>query len=232
MARLGAPPQTPAIPPAKTPFSDHLVKSYASFSLSDAVSSFGLTLSSRRFLAPKPHQPPQWLTDALKFGQSLAVVSEKARSEFIVAPVLLTMREMTQRRLTIHSGIALNLAPHLGLQGVLDFAVAAGPALPILQAPVFVVVEAKKHDLEEGLGQCAAEMVAIQRLNARDNVVFHHVFGSVTNGREWLFLRLADTDLTIDPETLLIQDLPSILGRLEGIVDAAKVLWETVEVPV
>ena len=38
-----------------------------------------------------------------------ALVSEKARSEFIVTPILLTLQELTGNRLQIFSGQTLNV---------------------------------------------------------------------------------------------------------------------------
>ncbi len=35
----------------------------------------------------------------------------------------------------------------------------------LIEAPVIIILEAKKGDLKPGLGQCIAEMVAAQRFN-------------------------------------------------------------------
>ncbi len=90
----------------------------------------------------------------------LALVSEKARSEFVVAPILLAAREMSRETLTIYSGQRLDVDPERGLQGECDFILALSAPLPRLRAPLLIIVEAKKNDIEAGLGQCVAQMVA------------------------------------------------------------------------
>ncbi len=41
------------------------------------------------------------------------------------------------------------------------------PPTPALRAPLLIVVEAKKNDIEEGLGQCAAQMIAARLFNEK-----------------------------------------------------------------
>ena len=60
---------------------------------------------------------PAWLTDGLARGMELALVSEKARSEFIVAPVLLGLRELSGGRIAIFSGQRLDVDAGRRLRG-------------------------------------------------------------------------------------------------------------------
>ena len=101
----------------------------------------------------------------------MALVSEKARNEFIVVPVLLTCRELTQNCFYIYSGIRFDIDAERGLKGECDFILSRTPPLPIVTAPVAVLVEAKRQDIEEGLGQCAAQMIAAHAssTNERDS---------------------------------------------------------------
>ncbi len=47
----------------------------------------------------------------------------------------------------------------------------SSPEQLFIEAPTVIVVEAKKEDLNGGLGQCVAEMLAAQRFNEKnDNV--------------------------------------------------------------
>src|SRR5207302_1413993 len=55
------------------------------------------------FPTAPPVAVPAWLREALDRGMLLALLSEKARSEFIVAPVLLTARELSGNRVAIYS---------------------------------------------------------------------------------------------------------------------------------
>ncbi len=53
-----------------------------------------------------------------------------------------------------------------------------------------MLVEAKRDNLNSGLRQCIAQMVAAQRFNE----AYHHplptIYGSVTTGTAWRFLKL------------------------------------------
>ena len=72
------------------------------------------------------------------------------------------------------------------------------PKLIEIEAPVFVLVEAKKSDLKMGLGQCAAEMVAAQRFNQNKGQIIPYIYGCISNGTQWRFLKLDNHVLTID----------------------------------
>ena len=112
----------------------------------------------------------------------LALVSEKARSEFLVAPILLAARELTGNALAIYSGQRLDVDPAKGLLGECDFILARTDPVPRLRAPLLTVVEAKKNDIEGGLGQCVAQMVAARLFNERAGDTTTRVFGCVTTG--------------------------------------------------
>lgn len=89
--------------------------------------------------------PPE-LRTVLEMGKELALISEKARSEFIVAPLLLSLRLLTDNRIAIYSGQRLDVDAARGLIGECDFILSDTPPLPILQAPLVAILEAKKND--------------------------------------------------------------------------------------
>ena len=67
---------------------------YTDFTLESAEAELGVTCRPGVvFPDLRPAPVPTWLTDQLARGMQLALVSEKARSEFIVAPLLLAVRE-------------------------------------------------------------------------------------------------------------------------------------------
>ena len=164
-----------------------------------------------------PHLPdvaaPLWLADTLARGMQLALVSEKARSEFIVAPILLAVRELTGGRVSILSGQRLDVDPARHLLGECDFILALSAPLPRLRAPLLTIVEAKKNDIEAGLGQCIAQMVAAQVFNERAGQTTA-VYGCVTTGEDWQFLRLAGQAVVIDTVRRYINDVASVLAAL------------------
>jgi hypothetical protein len=72
--------------------------SYSDFTLEKVKQSFGLTIveNTVRFPDVTPQEPSQLLTQWLKEYVSLAVAinTEKARSEFLIAPVLGEVRKL------------------------------------------------------------------------------------------------------------------------------------------
>ncbi len=193
---------------------------YADFTLDAVRRTFSITIR-QQLLFPNlvTHIVPDWLHVTLEKGLPIALGSEKARSEFIIAPILLTVRDENQNRIAIYSGQRLDSDPSVGLVGECDFILTNAPALPIIQAPIISIVEAKKNDIESGLGQCAAQMVGAQRVNQREGTGIDTVYGCVTTGETWQFLRLAATTLTIDSERYYINELGRILAVLQTIVD-------------
>ena len=157
---------------------------------------------------------PPWLADHLARGMELALVSEKARSEFIVAPILLAVRELSGGRVAILSGPRLDVDPARRLSGECDFLLSLSDPLPRLRAPLLAVLEAKRNDIEAGLGQCAAQMVAAQVFRERAGRSGRPVFGCVTTGEDWQFLRLDGQELVIDPSRRYINRVGSVLAAL------------------
>lgn len=189
--------------------------SYSTISLDMVRKAFGIKLSLQKlFDDVPPVEPTDLLQKYLQRAATISLISEKARSEFIVAPILLELKEILKNTISIYSGIRLDVSPDEGLQGICDFIISKSPPLPILQAPLIVMVEAKKNDIKSGLGQCAAEMVAAQRFNQEDDQDNTLVYGCVTTGELWNFLKLEDKELMIEPDKIYIEHIDRILGNL------------------
>src|SRR3954447_19668324 len=149
-------------------------------------------------------------------GLHLALVSEKARSEFILAPILLAVRELSGERVSILSGQRLDVDPARGLLGECDFLLALSDPVSRLRAPLLTVVEAKRNDVKAGLGPCVAQMVAAQVYNQRSGQPLPAVSRCVTTGEAWQFLRLAGAAVTIDQGRLYIDHVGGILAALRA----------------
>ena len=169
----------------------------------------------------EPVDPSVHLTTALAKKVSLAasINTEKARSELIVADVLVELRERFQHLISFFSGIDFNVDPENGLTGVCDFLISLSPAQLHLEAPIIILVEAKKEDLTVGLGQCAAEMFAAQRFNADKGNEIPRIYGATTSGTDWRFLKLEGQKLHIDIEPYQISQCDKILGILSSMVE-------------
>ena len=145
--------------------------------------------------------------------------TEKARSELIVTDVLFELRKYFNRRISFFSGIEFSVDAESGLTGVCDFLVSLSPILSFLEAPVIILVEAKRENLTTGFGQCAAEMLAAQRFNKEKGNVIPHIYGATTSGTEWRFLKLEGVRLHIDRAVYPIAQCDKILGILSSMVE-------------
>ncbi len=142
------------------------------------------------------------LDSLLSEAPSLFLGSKKARSEFIVTPVLQTLSRKNKGKITIFSGYEFNIDKKIELNGFCDFILSA-PATNsfVLEAPTFFVVETKKTDINDNaIAQCAAELYAAQIFNTRNNKPQKAVYGTVTSGYSWIFLKLENQTLRIDPD--------------------------------
>jgi hypothetical protein len=124
-------------------------------------------------------------------------------------------------RIALFSGVDFNVDPSAELVGVCDFIFGRPPQLDYVAAPVMMITEAKNETIAGGFGQCAAELVAAQRFNAARNSDITTLYGCVTNGVEWKFMRLRDTTLDIDQTDYLIGDPDRILGIILHFVGLA-----------
>ena len=115
------------------------------------------------------------------------------------------------------SGEDFTVDESVGLNGTCDFLLSRSPKLIEIEAPVFVLVEAKKSDLKMGLGQCAAEMVAAQRFNQNKGQIIPYIYGCISNGTQWRFLKLDNHVLTIDLNDYPLPPVGQILAFLTWI---------------
>jgi hypothetical protein len=153
-----------------------------------------------------------------------AIGTEKAKSEFIVAPMLSELRELEKQRISLFSGLDFTVDRSLGLSGRCDFIISASPSQFSLRAPILMMVEAKDDNINEGLGQCMAEMIAAQRFNEREENPTKAIFGCVTTGSNWRFLKLEEKKIVIDEKQYFIENPEQILGILVHITKTAPVL--------
>ncbi|NES00941.1 MAG: hypothetical protein F6J86_45470, partial [Symploca sp. SIO1B1] len=173
---------------------------YSQFTIEKVKQDFHLTtVEGVRFfpdslepIVPSPRL--QGILDDLPWA--IAVDTEKARSEVIINPVVLEVRRILERQISVFSGEEFNVDSSVGLNGVCDFLISRSPEQLTVEAPTIVIVEAKKSDLKSGLGQCIAEMVAAQRFNQAKEQPLTAVYGCVSSGTQWRFLKLEGQTVT------------------------------------
>jgi hypothetical protein len=153
---------------------------------------------------------------------ALAINTEKARSEFIIAPVLSELRRMLGGSFGLFSGVEFNVDSSRGLNGYCDFILTRSPLQSVLTAPVVAIAEAKNDNLRSGLGQCIAAMVAAREFNTNSGASVPLVHGVVTTGSAWKFLQLSGANITLDVEEYFIAELGRIMGILANILKIAE----------
>ena len=192
--------------------------SYSEFSLAKAKQAFSLTtLEKRDFFGEVAElAASNLLTETLNYNLEIALGSnsEKARSELIIAPILVDLRRQLNEHISLFSGVDFTVDETKGLNGICDFIITQSPEILIITAPVITVVEAKKENINAGLGQCAAEMVAAQIFNQQAAIEIKTIYGAVTTGSIWQFLKLEGQILTIDLSEYYLKDVNKILGIL------------------
>jgi hypothetical protein len=197
--------------------------SYTDFDIPRVEKELGLVVAIKKIEWNfEPVASSDWLLKSLEKGEKNAFVSEKARSEFIVTPILLAAKEISNDEFQIFSGQTLNVDVSLGLTGECDFILSKTYPTPVLKSPIISLVEAKKNDIELGLGQCIAQMFAARIFNQKSNNTFKVIFGCVTTGEDWQFLKLEENNVTVDSEKFYLSEVENILGVFKSIFDFYK----------
>jgi hypothetical protein len=192
--------------------------SYSDFTLSRLIKQFDLRTEESIDLYADP--PPVAVRP--DFVQHLARISplalnfatEKARSEFIIAPVLAELWFLADQQISLFSGVDFTVDPVNGLAGVCDYVITRSRERLFISAPVILVVEAKNEDMRRGYAQCVAEMVGARRFNEQEETGPDVVYGAVTLGERWKFLELAGQTVRVDAADYYIKDIDKIMGIL------------------
>ncbi|HBL13827.1 MAG TPA: hypothetical protein DD379_21010, partial [Cyanobacteria bacterium UBA11162] len=197
---------------------------YSNFTLPKVKEEFGLTVDeTQNLFADVPAvNPSDILSVTLQEYISLATAigTKKARSEFLIAPILTEVRRQLNYQISLFSGTDFNVDIEKGLSGYCDFLISASREQFFISAPVITVVEAKNENIIGGLGQCVAEMVAAQIFNQRQGLNIPVIYGVVTSGTAWRFLTLNGNLVCIDLVEYYIKEVDQILGIILNPIQA------------
>ncbi|MBF2063553.1 MAG: hypothetical protein IGS39_03845 [Calothrix sp. C42_A2020_038] len=196
--------------------------SYSDFKDLDSLKSLGITKieSVQNLIVSEPIEPSTFLIEALKRFVPLATAinTEKARSEYIIAPILSEIAYINPQ-VSLFSGRNFNVDASRGLTGFCDFILTHNSDKLVIKAPVVVIVEAKNENINDGLAQCIAEMYAAQIVNQKsleENI--KTVYGIVTTGQVWRFLSIDKTQhVKVDLNERYLTPLNELLGVLVAI---------------
>jgi hypothetical protein len=154
-------------------------------------------------------------------AQEESLRTEKAKSEYVIAPILKELRRNNPNRFSSFSGFELSVDKERGLTGFCDYVLSSAPNKAEITAPIFCLVEAKKDDIEKGTAQCGAEMFAAKIYNEQEGKPRKIIYGCVTNAFLWCFLKLEDNILYIDQNyiPLTYTEPHRVLAALQWILD-------------
>jgi hypothetical protein len=147
-----------------------------SFSPEDILAELGCSYERQRLSLPKS----QWdnnRTEALSLIidrniRRVNLLSEDARKQAIIAPILFEICEITETQLNIEYPVNVNDY----LKGSFDYYINRVQGL--------LVVEAKQSDISRGFTQLAVELIALDQWTTSDSPT---LFGAVTTGEDWRF---------------------------------------------
>jgi hypothetical protein len=196
---------------------------YSDFKLDGIIQKFDLTINevSGLFSGIPEEECSDLLTTILQESTNLAISinTEKARSEMIIAPILLEVRRKFNYEISLFSGVEFNVDIQQGLNGFCDFLLSLSKEQLLINVPIIILVETKNENLKSGLAQCLAEMVAAQLFNQQKQNHIQTIYGIVTIGTIWQFLKLENKVISIDLDEYYIKDVKKILGIL---IDAVR----------
>jgi hypothetical protein len=193
---------------------------YSQFDIQGIRVNFGITILEKvgTFAETPEITSSDFLAETLRFNTpiALAINSEKARSEMIIAPILLELKRLYPEKVSLFSGKDFTVDIEKGLNGFCDFLISRTPEQLTIMSPVIAIVEAKNENIEAGLGQCMAEMIAAQIFNQQRGNQFPQILGAVTTGSSWKFMRLEEQTIEVDLNEYFLTQIGKILGILSS----------------
>lgn len=197
---------------------------YSDFTLYDLEEKFGINHERRTLqFDVLPFEVSERLKTDLAESTEMPIKSEKARSEWIVVPILKELRRRNDKFFTIYSGDTLVGEKETGLQGECDFILSKDIKSYEISVPIFQIVEAKRNDLDEGIKQCSAQLVGAKKFNERKGIITEKLYGCTTTGDVWQFIEYSDK-LYIDDKKYYLSEINELLGIFQSIIDYYKIL--------
>lgn len=191
---------------------------YSDFTLARAKDELGITVTEGLplFADISPVPASSYLHESIKRSQRFVTLvnTEKARSEYLVAPILGEVLEHCAPQASLFPGVEFNVDKERGLQGFCDFILSQSPEQIDLEAPVVTITEAKNESIRSGMGQCIAEMVAAQLFNQRRGKPVDYIYGAITTGTNWRFMRLHNSLVEVEGREYFVNEIEQILGIL------------------
>ena len=145
--------------------------------------------------------------------------NEATRSSLLVSHILWTASDQYQLGLFFEPQVDISLEETKKLPFSLNGKYDCGLSLDDIDfiAPIITVVEVKKSNLAEGLGQCLAEMYATLKKFKQEKV-----YGIITDGEVWEFFLLQNNVLSVNDNNYYISHIEDIVDRIGYIAQQFK----------
>lgn len=194
---------------------------YSDFTLKRVKKELNLDIVEKRdiFSHIKEIEVSNILLDILKYNVPLAIGTEKARSEMIIVNVLIEIKRISEEKISLFSGINLDVDKVRGLNGFCDFIISKSPEQFYINAPIIAVIESKDDKTTSGLGQCIAEMYASNIFNEQNELQIATIYGVITTGNNWRFLKYKENTAFINLDEYPIKNISKIIWILTEMVN-------------
>ncbi|MEH2003351.1 MAG: hypothetical protein V7L00_32360 [Nostoc sp.] len=180
------------------------------FSPGDILAELGCDYERERLQLPQskfiPNEIPELQRVIERNLRRVKLLSEDARKQAIIAPILLEVCEIAQTQLNIEYPISVNDQ----LKGNLDYYIDKGKGL--------LVIKAKQADLSRGFIQLAVELIALDEWINSDTPI---LYGAVTTGEDWRFATYKRPEKQITEDFKLYrvpEELTELINILVGIL--------------
>ncbi|QJB46872.1 hypothetical protein HGD76_00820 [Dolichospermum flos-aquae CCAP 1403/13F] len=154
----------------------------------DFAQEFGYTFTRKRLSLPQYQENLDRLKELQERLDEILpyfdLANETSRREVLISPIILDLVHYTKSDVRIEYQIKVSEQ----LQGYFDYLIRNRNNL--------LVIEAKKEDLDYGMTQLFAELIALDKW--QENQQQTHLIGSVTTGKIWEFAQLDRTNRHID----------------------------------
>ncbi|NEQ27798.1 MAG: hypothetical protein F6K28_54140, partial [Microcoleus sp. SIO2G3] len=135
--------------------------------------------------------------------------NESTRRHCIVGQVMMSIALSLNASLFLGSPFEVDRS--CGLVGECDYLISRSPLTFRIHPPVALIVEVKR-ELERGLSHCIVAMAAAQQFNASAAPVY----GVVTTGLEWQFLKLEGAIVTVEQTVYGLEAIDQIPAMLRA----------------
>ena len=191
------------------------------------VKEFQITYTEADFITGLTFATSDYFREDLHLMMREGVVdnSEFAICENLIYPVLKEVWKHYRSKFLLWSHQSLNYDEKLS--GFPEYILARRSPLGkvVFDRPYLMLVEAKQDNFEAAWGQCIAEMIAAQRLNAELDLI---VFGIASNGDRWQFGKLEKNIFVRNITFYSIQELDKLVAAVNYIFNQCEMQLESV----